>query len=148
MSGERRAWLLFDGNCGFCRNWTGRVANRDKGQRLHVVTYLDAPSPPMTPELQAACMEAVHVVTSRGRVLRGGDAAIFTLGTIGGRGLARLLWRRPLRNASGGDAAIFTLGTIGGRGLARLLWRRPLRNAIGFIYGIIAARRDCDHRSI
>ena len=99
-SGEP-AWLLYDGDCGFCTRVAAWVAERDRHGRLRVVAYQQAPSPPMTPALRAACTEAVHVVTPAGRTVRGGDAAIYTLGALGLRGLARLLWLRPLRDLVG-----------------------------------------------
>lgn len=98
---EQRAWLLFDGDCGFCSRLAAWVEERDRGGRLRVVAYQDAPSPPMTPELRAACAEALHAITPRGRALRGGDATIVALHAIGWRGPARLLWLRPLRELTG-----------------------------------------------
>ena len=112
--GEGRAWLLFDGDCGFCTRLAAWVVRRDRGRRLRVVAYQEAPSPPMTPELRIACAEALHAITPRGRVLRGGDATIYTLGAIG--------WR----------------------GLARVLWVRPLRDLVGLGYGLVAGMRGCD----
>ena len=96
---DGRAWLLFDGECGFCARVAAWVAARDREGRLRVVPAQEAPSPPLTPALAEACAEALHLVTPRGRALRGGDAVIYTLGAIGWRGLARALWRRPLRDA-------------------------------------------------
>ncbi len=98
VQGGAKHWLLFDGACGFCGRVAGWVAQRDGGRRLQVVAYQEAPSPPMTPDLYVACGEAMQVVTRRGRVLAGGDAVIFTLGAIGARPLARLLWQWPLRS--------------------------------------------------
>ena len=37
----------------------------------------------MTPELNRACREAVHVITTDGRVLRAGQASLFVLVEIG-----------------------------------------------------------------
>ncbi len=51
----------------------------------------------MTPTLQKACPETLHAITTEGQVLRGGDAAIYTLEAIGFRSLAKLLWMKPLR---------------------------------------------------
>ncbi len=51
--------------------------------RLNIIPYQEAPSPPMTPELYQACDLAVHVVTSRGQVLRAGRAVLFTLQELG-----------------------------------------------------------------
>lgn len=99
-SGEP-AWLLYDGDCGFCTRVAAWVAARDRHARLRVVAHQQAPAPPMTPALRAACTEAVHVLTPGGRTLRGGDAAIYTLGALGLRGLARLLWLRPFRDLVG-----------------------------------------------
>lgn len=100
-SGRKRAWLLFDGDCGFCSRLAARVGEWDRAGRLRVVAYQEAPSPPMTPALREACAQALHAVTPRGQVLRGGDATIFTLGALGWRGLARVLWLRPLRDVVG-----------------------------------------------
>lgn len=112
-SGGERAWLLYDGDCAFCTRTAAWVVARDRSGRLRVVAYQEAPSPPMTPELWEACAQAVHVVTPRGRTLRGGDATIYTLGALGWRPLARLLW----------------------------LW--PLRDLVGFGYRIVASMRGC-----
>ena len=111
--GKERAWLLFDGECVFCGRAAAWVERRDRGRTMRVVAYQDAPSPPLTPALRAACAEAVHVVTPRGRALRAGDAWIYVAGA---------LW---------------------GWGLARLLWWRPLRSLVGVGYGLVARRRAC-----
>lgn len=100
-SGRERAWLLFDGDCRFCSRLAAWVEARDRAGRLRVVAYQEAPSPPMTPELREACAQALHAVTPGGRVLRGGDATVFTLGALGWRELARVLWQRPLRDVVG-----------------------------------------------
>lgn len=112
MEGEGRAWLLYDGDCEFCTRLAAWVEGRNRGRRLRVVAYQEAPSPPLTPDLRRACAEALHAITPRGRVLRGGDATIFTLGALG--------WRGP----------------------ARVLWLRPLRDVVGFGYGIVARNRS------
>lgn len=99
--GEERAWLLYDGDCGFCTRLAEWVAERDRGRKLRVEAYQGAPSPPMTHELRTACAEALHAITPGGRVLRGGDATIFTLHALGWRGPARVLWLSPLRELTG-----------------------------------------------
>ncbi len=96
--GGARAWLLFDGDCGFCARMAAWTRSRDARGRLRIVPAREAPSPPMTPALQEACARALHIVTPQGRALRGGDAVIYTLDALGWRALARTLWRRPLRN--------------------------------------------------
>lgn len=51
----------------------------------------------MTPQLHAACKEAVHVVTVNGQIIRAGRAALFVLEEIGyPRWLIRPLTWPPL----------------------------------------------------
>jgi hypothetical protein len=49
----------------------------------------------MTPELYAACAQAIHVVRADGGVLRAGRACLFVLEQIGGGPAARLLGLPP-----------------------------------------------------
>jgi hypothetical protein len=58
---------------------------------LDFVPFKDAPSPPMTDDLRAACVTAVHAITADGRVIAGGAAATFVLGVCGQPRLARAL---------------------------------------------------------
>ncbi len=92
-----RQWVLWDGQCGLCRAAADWVRRRDRGGRLAVVAWQQAPSPPMTPALEAACRQAVQVVTRDGRVLAGAEAVVFVLGEVGWRRSARLLSRPPFR---------------------------------------------------
>lgn len=89
-------WLLWDGECGFCGRFVRWVQRNDRRGRFRTVPCQEAPAPPMTPELRHACATAAHVVTARGRVLSGGRASLFVLGTLGWRRAARFLSRRPL----------------------------------------------------
>jgi len=57
----------------------------------------EMPSPPMTPELYRRCQQAMHVRFHNGRLLRGGDACIYILATLGYRKTASILERWPLR---------------------------------------------------
>ncbi len=88
--------LLWDGTCGFCRRSVEALAAKDTQHLFLPVPYQDAPSPPMTPALRAACARAFHVVTKEGRVLRGGRAALYVLGRLGHPGWARVLGLPPL----------------------------------------------------
>jgi predicted DCC family thiol-disulfide oxidoreductase YuxK len=88
--------LLWDGRCGFCRRSVEALVRRDTGHAFRAMPYQEAPSPPMSPELRAACARAFHVVTHEGRVLRGGRAALYVLERLGHPGLARLLGLPPL----------------------------------------------------
>ena len=91
-----RHLLLWDGACGFCRRLVEGVRRRDRDHRFEIVPYQQAPAPPMTPELAAACRKAVHVLTDDGQLLRAGRASLFVLGEIGHPWLARLLGLPPL----------------------------------------------------
>jgi predicted DCC family thiol-disulfide oxidoreductase YuxK len=93
---DGRHWLLFDGACGFCRRAVAWVQRRDTRSHLRPIPFQEAPSPPMTPELYAACVRAVHVITSHGHVLRAGRACLFVLGEAGYGFIASLLRLPPL----------------------------------------------------
>ena len=90
------ALLLWDGDCGFCRRSVEWVQRRDTGGAIRAVPYQEAPSPPMTPELRAACGRAVHLVLPDGRVLRAGRACLEVLREIGFPFWAALLSVPPL----------------------------------------------------
>jgi len=93
---ERRHWIVWDGECGFCRRAVEWALARDRERRFEAVPYQALPSPPMTSELRAACRAAVHVRTTDGTWLRGGRACLFVLARIGWPRLARLAALPPL----------------------------------------------------
>ena len=90
-------WLLWDGDCGLCALAAAYVRRRDTDGRLRVVPWQQAPSPPMTAPLAAACRRAVHVVTAQGQVLRGEGAVLHVLAALGYRRWARVLAAAPGR---------------------------------------------------
>lgn len=65
-------------------------------EQFKAVAYQDAPSPPMTPELSAACELAMHVLDGGGRLWRGSQAALFVLQRTRGGVLYRILAAPPL----------------------------------------------------
>jgi len=69
----------------------------------------------MTPRLRRACEKAAHVVTTRGKIVRGGQAAMFLLERV---------WPRPWRF------------------VARLFARPPLVWPINLGYEIVARHRS------
>ncbi len=87
--------ILWDGECGLCRRVTQWVAKADVDHLFQTCPYQECPSPPMTPELTAACERAVHVITADGRVLRAGRASMFVLERCGGGFPARLMTLPP-----------------------------------------------------
>jgi predicted DCC family thiol-disulfide oxidoreductase YuxK len=88
--------ILFDGACGLCRRAVDWVGRRDRARRFDALPYQDAPAPPMTPALRAACARAVHVITRDGRVLSAGRASLFVLGELGYSRTAMVLGSPPL----------------------------------------------------
>jgi predicted DCC family thiol-disulfide oxidoreductase YuxK len=88
-------WLLWDGECGFCRRSAEWVRRRDSAAVFEIVPYQAAPSPPMTPELYSQCSRAVHVVTNRSQVLRAGRACLFIADQLGYDWIARPLLLPP-----------------------------------------------------
>jgi len=93
---DGRHWVLWDGDCAFCSRAVGWAARQDKQNRLHCVAYQNAPSPPMTPKLFAACEYAVHVVTADGKILRAARACLFVLEQLGWAWQVRLLRLPPV----------------------------------------------------
>src|SRR2546423_624064 len=92
---DSKHWILWDGECGFCRRASEWVRQKDRRGVFRVTPYQEAPTPPMTPDLAAACERAVHVIKADGTVLRAGRASLFILEQIGWGGLARVLTYPP-----------------------------------------------------
>ncbi|MFN3650512.1 MAG: thiol-disulfide oxidoreductase DCC family protein [Armatimonadota bacterium] len=92
---DGKTWVLWDGECGFCRRTVQWLERRDRAQQFHTLPYQSAPSPPMTPELERACERAVHVITPEGRLLRAGRASLYLLQHVGWGPLAALLCWPP-----------------------------------------------------
>jgi predicted DCC family thiol-disulfide oxidoreductase YuxK len=91
-----RHWIVWDGECGFCRRAVEWALARDRAGQFRGVPYQEVPEPPMTPALRAACANAVHVRTRDGAWLRGGRACLFVLERIGYPRFARITRRPPL----------------------------------------------------
>jgi len=92
---DTRTWILWDGDCGFCRRAIAWMMRHDRQGRFQAVQYQQAPTPPMTPALHAACEHAVHVVMPDGRILRAGRATLHILSTVGYGWIARPLMLPP-----------------------------------------------------
>src|SRR4029077_478273 len=63
-----RHWVLWDGECGFCRKTARWLQGKDERAAFQVIAYQNAPTPPMTAELRASCKNAVHVITRDGQI--------------------------------------------------------------------------------
>ncbi len=85
-----RPLVLYDGRCGFCRDWSRRLAHWDGRDRLRQVPYQERHEIAGIPVLNDAELEeALHVVLPDGRVERGARAVIALLPWLrGGRALA------------------------------------------------------------
>jgi len=92
---KRRALLLWDGGCGFCRRCAAWAEVRDRAGRLRILPYQEAPSPPMTDALREACAGAVHLILPDGRTLAAGRAVLATLALLGWKRTAALLSLPP-----------------------------------------------------
>lgn len=90
-------WLLWDGDCGFCRECVRWVGEHDPDARFHAIAFQNAPSPPMTDDLRAKCREAVQVVSWDGTVYSAGTACAFVLEQIGYSRLGRFMQWRAIR---------------------------------------------------
>lgn len=91
------AWLLLlDGECGACRRCAAWVASKDRMKRIFPLSYQEAPSPPMTPELRARARRAAQLIAPDGERFEAGRACVETLSLLGWRRAARLLGRPPL----------------------------------------------------
>ena len=90
-------WLLYDGQCPMCRRCASWIKRYDTHNQFVAAPAASAPAPPagpMTPQLRAACENALHVVTAHGEVLRGGRAVLFAFSRILNSPLRR--WARGL----------------------------------------------------
>jgi len=90
-------WLIWDGECGFCRRavvWFQRMDNR---REFRVVPFQATPSPPMTPRLREQAARAMQVITRDGRQISGGRSVLFVLETVGWHStLMRVAAKPPL----------------------------------------------------
>jgi predicted DCC family thiol-disulfide oxidoreductase YuxK len=96
MSPTMRHYLLYDGDCDFCREWADWLTLHDTERRFRICPWQVVSGPPMTPLLQVQARRAVQIVTKDGRHLSGGRAVLFALCEIGWHPLlVRVLEHRP-----------------------------------------------------
>jgi predicted DCC family thiol-disulfide oxidoreductase YuxK len=86
-----RATLIYDGECGFCRDAVARVSKWDREHRLTVIPFQDQARVAAFRIPLPALAAAMHLVLPDGRVLAGADAAADVLRLLPGkRWLARV----------------------------------------------------------
>lgn len=96
-SNDTRVLLIWDGDCGFCRNAVHWLMLQDTAHRLHPVPYQELPTPPMSPALRQQAERAVQIITPQGQQISAGRAVLYALQVVGWRpGLVRLGQHRPL----------------------------------------------------
>jgi predicted DCC family thiol-disulfide oxidoreductase YuxK len=88
--------LIWDGECGFCRNALHWMLRLDHSGQFQPVPFQELPSPPMTPALRRQAERAVQVITPEGQQISGGRAVLFVLQQVGWHPmLVQLVSRRP-----------------------------------------------------
>jgi lipase maturation factor 1 len=91
-----RPVLLYDGTCGFCRQWVHRLQRWDRRNRIAYVAYQTRDAVAGLPPISDAALErAAHVVTPDGRVAAGARAVPLLLEVLPGGALLQLLYRIP-----------------------------------------------------
>ena len=107
-------WLLWDGDCDFCRRAAAWLADRDTRHILTIIPYQEAPAPPMTPSLRVQASRQVQVMTPFGYHYSGAEAILFALQSVGWHaGIMRLARHRPF--LWGAEAAYWVVARNRGR---------------------------------
>ncbi len=70
-----RPTLIYDGECGFCRDAVAIVSRWDRGQQLHFIPFQDQVGISEFALPLPALAAAMHLVFPDGRVFAGADAA-------------------------------------------------------------------------
>ena len=92
---EETHWLIWDGECSFCRQCVEWVRSRDRDTVFRVIPFQNAPSPPMTSEMYERSRRTVQVVLPDGRAIEAGRAVAFVFEKLGYIRLAGLMTARP-----------------------------------------------------
>lgn len=97
MPDDAHTLLIWDGECGFCRNAVTWLLHQGHDARFQAVPFQELPSPPMTPALRRQAERAVQVLTPQGQQISGGRAVLYILQEVGWHPwLVRLACIRPL----------------------------------------------------
>ncbi len=113
-------WVLWDGDCDFCRCMAEQLQFLDRQGVLMIVPYQEAPAPPMTPGLQILAARQVQLIAPTGRRYSGAAAVLFALESVGWHaGIARLFRMRPL---CWGAEVIYWLVARNRKRLGRFCW--------------------------
>jgi predicted DCC family thiol-disulfide oxidoreductase YuxK len=66
-----RPLVVYDGACGFCRRWVGRLQAWDRHARLEYISLQDARAELVTGRPRVVLQRAAHVVLPSGEVFEG-----------------------------------------------------------------------------
>jgi predicted DCC family thiol-disulfide oxidoreductase YuxK len=83
--GAERATLIYDGECGFCRDAVGLVARWDRAHRVVLVPFQDEKAVAAFGLPLPALAAAMHLILPDGRVFAGADAAAAVLRLLPGK---------------------------------------------------------------
>ena len=96
-----RPVLLFDGQCGFCRQWVARLRRWDRGGSIQTLPGAERHIIQGIPPISDASLDrAMHFVTPDGRVYPGARALPALLPYLPGGGWLALLLRIPRAQAA------------------------------------------------
>ncbi len=90
-----RPTLIYDGECGFCRDTVERVSAWDRHRRLEFVPFQDEARMQQFGIPLPALAAAMHLVLPDGRVFAGADAAPEVLRLLPGKGWLASLFAVP-----------------------------------------------------
>jgi len=91
-----RPVLLFDGNCGFCRRWVGRLRRWDRRGAIELVPGAERDRLPGMPAISDASLDrAMQLVTPDNRIHAGARALPVLLPYLPGGWLIAPLFRIP-----------------------------------------------------
>lgn len=95
--------LLYDGECGYCRDWADRLRRMDPDHSIVLLAAAERDSLPGVPFIEAAALDrAIHLVLPDGRVVQGADAVVTVLRRLPRwrwvAGVFRIPGVRPLAN--------------------------------------------------
>jgi acetyl esterase len=83
--GVDRATLIYDGECGFCRQTVAMISKWDRERRLTLIPFQDEARVAAFRIPFPALAAAMHLVLPDGRVLAGADAAADLLRLLPGK---------------------------------------------------------------
>jgi lipase maturation factor 1 len=129
-----RPLVIYDGDCPFCRRWTGRLRRWDRERRLDYLALQDPRAEEVSGRPRRALEQAAHVVLPSGDVLEGAAGFRAICAFLPGGGVLHAMLGIPgaLPVAERLYEWIsWRWGPVGVRGRDRLQSGRPKRRGCG-----------------